>query len=202
MHAPRKVIGGARRETCADEIGAVDLRSGHVRCADARRASGPEPAAALASSSLVELFARDLLVGHLGELDQEVDHLLLVDRRAQARRAPADCCGSGPGPPAPGRGTGARDRRSRACISSSVTLILFLSPISASTRPRRTRRSAILRYSGLAFSSVVPSSSKVRPCSLRSLSTVLPDVAELLLHQRRRQARTGAARRARRAAGA
>src|SRR4029079_15039758 len=34
---------------------------------------------------LVELVARDLLVRHLGEFGEEVDDLLLVDRRAQAR---------------------------------------------------------------------------------------------------------------------
>src|SRR6266436_1797704 len=47
--------------------------------------------------------------------------------------------------------------------SSSVTLILFFSPISDSTRPRRTRRSAIFWYSSLAASSVVFSSAKVLP---------------------------------------
>src|SRR2546425_10695578 len=34
---------------------------------------------------LVELLAGDLLFGHLGELDQEVDHFLLEDRRPDAR---------------------------------------------------------------------------------------------------------------------
>src|SRR5882724_139672 len=33
---------------------------------------------------LVKLFPRNLLFGHLGKLDQEVDDLFLVDRRAQA----------------------------------------------------------------------------------------------------------------------
>src|SRR3954463_8073528 len=33
----------------------------------------------------VEFFPRDLLVGDFGELDEEIDDLLLVDRRAQAR---------------------------------------------------------------------------------------------------------------------
>src|SRR5216683_3318234 len=47
--------------------------------------------------------------------------------------------------------------------SSSVTVILFFSPISDSTRPSRTRRSAILWYSSLAASSVVSSSANVLP---------------------------------------
>src|SRR3954465_3954206 len=34
---------------------------------------------------LVEFFPRDLLLGYFGQLDQEVDDLLLIDRRAQAR---------------------------------------------------------------------------------------------------------------------
>src|SRR5215210_5982164 len=33
---------------------------------------------------LIKLFPRDLLLGHFGELDQEVDDLLLVDGCAQA----------------------------------------------------------------------------------------------------------------------
>src|SRR4051812_35630515 len=32
---------------------------------------------------LVELFARHLLLGHVGELQEEIDYLVLVDRRAQ-----------------------------------------------------------------------------------------------------------------------
>ena len=51
--------------------------------------------------------------------------------------------------------------------------MLFLSPISASSRPSRTRRSAMARYSSRAFSSVVPSSAKVRFCRLRSPSMVV-----------------------------
>src|SRR4051812_40227645 len=34
---------------------------------------------------LVEFFPRNLLLGHLRKLNQEVDDLLLIDRRAQAR---------------------------------------------------------------------------------------------------------------------
>src|SRR6185312_16916533 len=34
---------------------------------------------------LVKLLARYLLLGHLGELDQEIDDLLLIDRCPQAR---------------------------------------------------------------------------------------------------------------------
>src|SRR5436309_6121426 len=33
---------------------------------------------------LIKLFPRDLLLRHFGEFDEEVDDLLLVDRRAQA----------------------------------------------------------------------------------------------------------------------
>ena len=50
--------------------------------------------------------------------------------------------------------------------------MLLRSPISAITRPSRTRRSAMPRYSSLAFSSVVPSSSKVRLRACRSSSIV------------------------------
>ncbi len=47
--------------------------------------------------------------------------------------------------------------------SSSVTVILFFSPISERTRRSRTLRSAIVWYSSLAASSVVFSSAKVLP---------------------------------------
>src|SRR6202022_3776857 len=55
--------------------------------------------------------------------------------------------------------------------SSSVTVILFFSPISESTRPSRTRRSAMVRYSSFAASSVVSSSAKVLP--LDSISALI-----------------------------
>ena len=65
--------------------------------------------------------------------------------------------------------------------------MLFCSPISASTRPSRTRRSAMLRYSSLAFSSVVSSSAKVALAGLQVVVDRLPDVLELLLDQARRR---------------
>ena len=65
--------------------------------------------------------------------------------------------------------------------------MLFFSPISASTRPSRTRRSAMPRYSSRAFSSVVPSSAKRAVLRLQVGHHRAPDVLELLLDQRRRR---------------
>jgi hypothetical protein len=135
-----------------------------------RTSTGP-PAGAQPSLFvfLEQLVPRNRLVRHLGELEQEVDHLVLEQRRAQGGERVGILAVIVPDLLLlPGK---LRTCSTTAAVScSSVTLILFFSPISAMTRPSRTRRSAMARYSSRAFSSVVPSSAKVRFCCLRSFS--------------------------------
>src|SRR6267142_897284 len=122
----------------------------------------PSGSALLGFVVLVEILARDLLFSHVGEFKDEIDHLVLIDRRTKlgerivivAIVVPDLLLASG---------HLARALDDRAADPSSVTVILFFSPISDSTRPSRTRRSAILWYSSLAASSVVFSDSKVLP---------------------------------------
>src|ERR1700674_1597710 len=104
-----------------------------------------------AEGSLVlgeQLLLIDLLVGDLGELEQEIDHLFLEDRGAQ---------------------TG---ERVRVLAEVVPDLLLLAGKLARPLHhpPSRPRRSAICRYSLRAFSSVVSSSAKVLFCPLRSLS--------------------------------
>ena len=72
-------------------------------------------------------------------------------------------------------------------ISSSVTVILFFSPISASTRPSRTRRSAI---AAIFLARLLLGRALVGEGAALRLEISLdrsPDVLELVLGQRRRQ---------------
>ena len=112
----------------------------------------------------------DRLVLHLHLREDVVDDLLLEDRRAdlgqRLRVLPVELpdlaflAGELPGPLDQGLGD--------LVVGD---LDSAFSPISASTSPSRTRRSAILRYSARASSSVVSSSAKVLLASFMSAST-------------------------------
>ena len=87
---------------------------GAIAVARQSRAADASCGALLVLVLLEELLARDRLVGHLGELDQEVDHLLLEDRRPHRCQRTGILAGSTPRSPARGRAPGGRARRWRA----------------------------------------------------------------------------------------
>ena len=141
--APGAAFERSNRHAISDR-GRRDRRDRRDRGVCSSGTSSSSAAMSLPSSSRVI----GLSVG-LRLLGDEVDDLVLVDRGAERRRAPAGSCGSSRRPAVPGPGSGAPRRSAPAVCSSSVTSTLLALPISATTSPRRTRRSAILRYCSL-----------------------------------------------------
>ena len=79
----------------------------------------------------------------------------------------------------PGRDSASPRRASPGSSRPAPTVMPLTRPISASSRPSRTRRSAMARYSACSVSSSLPSSSSSsRPCLAVGLDA-LPDLVEL-----------------------
>ncbi len=118
-----------------------------------------------------------------------------------ARPAPAGSCGRTRTPAAPGRGSWRTCSTSARCTSSSVTLISFCSPISASTQAEADAALgdlAIFRLRARPRSCPRPRRSCPRASGRRV--DLAPDVVELAARPASRQRRSRASRRAGRAA--
>ena len=98
---------------------------------------------------LLQLVLADRLLADLGELEDVVDDAVLEQRRADLLEAPAGSSGRTRRTAAPAPGTAAPARRPRAARSASGTVTSCLLPISASSSPSRTRRSASFRCSSV-----------------------------------------------------
>ena len=154
----------------------VVMQSGRAQSCSSSSASG------FSSSSTETFFSAGL-----ASSSDVVDDLVLEDRRAQLDQGRRVLLVDTRRRCAPGRDSGAPARSGRGAARPGSPGCCCFSPISPITRPSRTRRSAILRYSARSLLLGLALVREGLPGLLQRCAHLLPDALELAVHQRWRQ---------------